>query len=54
MELDGTILGRFGKAGRMLKEFTSAHELDYVSENTLNVGEITSWRVQKLTLYPGS
>lgn len=52
MELDGTILGRFGRAGRMLKEFASAHALDCVSENTLYVGEITSWRVQKLTLHP--
>ena len=52
MELDGTILGKFGKAGRMLGEFASAHELDCVSENELYVGEIVSWRVQKLTLYP--
>ena len=52
MELDGTILGKFGKAGRMLGEFASAHELDCVSENTLYVGEILSWRVQKLTLHP--
>ena len=52
MELDGTIVGRFGRAGRMLKEFASVHALDCVSENTLYVGELTSWRVQKLTLHP--
>ena len=52
MQLDGTIVGRFGKAGRLLKEFASTHALDCRFENTLYVGEILSWRVQKLTLRP--
>lgn len=52
MELDGTILGKFGRAGRMLGEFASTHEIDCRTENTLYVGEILSWRVQKLTLHP--
>ena len=51
-QLDGTIVGRFGKAGRLLKEFGSAHALDCRFENTLYVGEILSWRVQRLTLRP--
>ena len=52
MELDGRIVGKFGRAGRLLKEFSSVHEIDCRKENELYVGEITSWRVQKLTLKP--
>ncbi len=52
MEPDGTIVGRFGKAGKQLKQFSSTHEIDCRNENELLVGEITNWRVQKLTLYP--
>jgi hypothetical protein len=53
MDLDGKILGKFGTAGKLLKEFGSVHEIDCRSENELFVGEITNWRVQKLTLRPG-
>ena len=52
MELDGTILGKFGKAGKQLGEFSSAHELDCRNENEVLVAEITSWRVQKILLHP--
>jgi hypothetical protein len=52
MELDGTILGKFGKAGKGPGEFSSAHELDCRNENELLVAEITSWRVQKISLHP--
>ena len=52
MELDGTIVGKFGKAGKLLKEFGSVHEIDCRNPNELLVGEITNWRVQKLTLHP--
>ena len=50
MTLDGKIVGRFGTAGKLLKEFGSVHEMDCRSENELYVGEITTWRVQRLTL----
>jgi len=53
MELDGKILGKFGKAGKQLKEFGSVHEIDCRNENELLVGEITNWCVQKLSLHPG-
>jgi 6-bladed beta-propeller len=53
MELDGKIVGKFGKAGKLLKEFGSVHEIDCRNENELYVGEITNWRVQKLSLKPG-
>ncbi len=52
MELDGTILGKFGRAGKGAGEFSSAHELDCRNPNEILVAEITSWRVQKITLHP--
>jgi len=52
MELDGTILGRFGKAGKALGDFSTVHEIDCRNENELLVSEITAWRVQKITLKP--
>jgi hypothetical protein len=50
MALDGKILGKFGTAGKLIKEFGSVHEMDCRSETELYVGEITNWRVQRLTL----
>lgn len=52
LELDGKILGKFGKAGKEMKEFGTVNEIDCRSENDLLVGEIGNWRVQKLTLHP--
>jgi hypothetical protein len=50
MELDGKVLGKFGAAGKLVKEFGTANEIDCRNPNTLYVGELTNWRVQKLTL----
>jgi len=52
MELDGRIVGKFGKAGKPMKEFGSVNAIDCRSENDLYVGELGNWRVQKLTLHP--
>jgi hypothetical protein len=52
MELDGRILGKFGRSGKQLKEFMAVHEIDCRNENEIYVGEISNWRVQKLTLHP--
>jgi hypothetical protein len=52
MELDGTIIGKFGKAGKALKEFSTVHEIDCRNPNELFVSEITDWRVQKIILHP--
>jgi hypothetical protein len=52
MELDGTVVGKFGKAGKGLGEFTTVHAIDCRNENQLLVAEITGWRVQKLLLKP--
>jgi DNA-binding beta-propeller fold protein YncE len=50
MRLDGTVLGKFGKAGKQMKEFGTVNAIDCRSENNLLVGEIGNMRVQKLTL----
>ena len=42
----------FGRAGRLLKEFSTVHAIDCRTDNQLYVGELTSWRVQKLVLKP--
>ena len=54
MELDGTIIGKFGKAGKAFKEFSTVHEIDCRNPNELYVSEITDWRVQKIVLHPSS
>src|SRR5215472_14682043 len=51
MRLDGTITGKFGRAGKLPKEFGTVNAIDCSSENTLYVGEIGNLRVQKLTLH---
>ena len=51
-ELDGRLIGRFGKAGKQMTEFGLVNAIDCRFENVLFVGELTNWRVQKLTLHP--
>ncbi len=53
LDLDGNILGTFGKAGKAPGQFGWVHEMACPTENTVWVGEIQNWRVQKLTLHPG-
>ena len=50
MRLDGSIMGKFGRAGKLPKEFGTVNAIDCRNENTLYVGEIGNMRVQKLTL----
>lgn len=51
MRLDGTVTGKFGRAGKMPKEFGTVNAIDCPTENTLYVGEIGNLRVQKLVLH---
>ena len=51
MRLDGTMIGKFGRAGKLPKEFGTVNAIDCREENTLFVGEIGNLRVQKLTLH---
>jgi DNA-binding beta-propeller fold protein YncE len=50
LELDGKIVGKFGRAGRLPKEFNMVNAIDCRSENELLIGELANWRVQKVTL----
>jgi hypothetical protein len=52
MELDGTVVGRFGKAGKQLGEFSGLHEIDCRNPDVLYISEIQLWRAQKLILHP--
>ncbi len=49
-ELDGTVLGKFGHAGKLVPGFQVAHMIDCRNPNEVIAGEIESWRVQKLVL----
>jgi len=48
--LDGAVVGKFGSAGKLPKQFGIANSLDCRSETELLVGEMSNWRVQRLTL----
>jgi hypothetical protein len=52
MELDGKVLGKFGGAGKMAKEFGAVNEIDCRNPNVLYAGELTNWRVQRVMLHP--
>jgi sugar lactone lactonase YvrE len=54
MSLDGKILGKFGHAGKLIKEFGTVNSLDCRTENELYVGETGNWRVQRVTLKPAA
>jgi DNA-binding beta-propeller fold protein YncE len=51
LKLDGTVIGKFGRAGRLPKEFNFVNAIDCRNENTLYIGEIGNLRVQKITLH---
>jgi len=48
--LNGQVVGRFGKAGKMPKDFGMVNAIDCRSDSTLWVGEVWNWRAQKVTL----
>jgi hypothetical protein len=52
LSLDGKVLGVLGKSGKQLKQFGWIHAMACPSENTLYVGELLNWRMQKLVLKP--
>ena len=51
IRLDGSMIGKFGQAGKQLKEFGTVNAIDCRTENVLYVGEVGNFRVQKLTLH---
>jgi DNA-binding beta-propeller fold protein YncE len=50
VRLSGEVVGKFGRAGKMPKEFGMVNSLDCRTESDLWVGEVWNWRAQKLTL----
>jgi DNA-binding beta-propeller fold protein YncE len=50
VELDGKIVGKFGRAGKELKQFGLVNSIDCRNENELLIGELSNWRVQKVSL----
>lgn len=54
MSLDGKVLGKFGSAGKLPKQFGLANSIDCRNENELLIGEMTNWRVQKVTFKAGA
>jgi DNA-binding beta-propeller fold protein YncE len=50
LRLTGQVVGKFGKAGKMPKEFGMVNAIDCRTENDLWVGEVWNWRAQKVTL----
>ncbi len=50
VQLDGKVVGKFGSAGKLPKEFGLANSIDCRNANELLIGEMTNWRVQKLTI----
>jgi len=48
--LDGKVIGKFGAAGKQMKEFGLANSIDCRNENDLLIGEMTNWRVQRVSL----
>jgi hypothetical protein len=52
MELDGTVLGKFGKGGKADGELATTHQMDCRNPDEIYTAEITGWRVQKILLKP--
>ena len=50
VQLSGQVVGKFGKAGKLPKEFGMVNAIDCRTENDLWVGEVWNWRAQKVTL----
>jgi streptogramin lyase len=52
LSLDGKVLGVLGESGKQPKQFGWIHAIACPNANTVYVGELLNWRVQKLTLKP--
>jgi len=50
VDLTGKLLGTFGHAGRLAKEFNAVNQLECRTENELWAAEIGNWRVSKITM----
>jgi DNA-binding beta-propeller fold protein YncE len=50
VKLTGEVVGKFGKAGKLAKQFGMVNSIDCRTENDLWVGEVWNWRAQRVTL----
>jgi DNA-binding beta-propeller fold protein YncE len=50
--LDGRVVGKFGQAGKMERDFGMVNAIDCRTENNLIVGEVWNWRAQSVMLQP--
>ena len=46
------MLGYFGTNGKQMKQFNWIHAIACPTENDVFVGELLTWRIQKLRLRP--
>jgi len=51
LELNGTVVGKFGQAGKGPKDFGSVNGIDCRNPNALYVAEAGNWRVTKVDLH---
>ena len=51
LELDGTVVGKFGQAGKGPRDFGSVNAIDCRNPNALYVAEAGNWRVTKVDLH---
>jgi hypothetical protein len=51
LELSGTVVGKFGQAGKGPKDFGSVNAIDCRNPNALYVAEAGNWRVTKVDLH---
>jgi DNA-binding beta-propeller fold protein YncE len=50
VDMTGKLLGKFGHAGRLAKEFNAVNQIECRTENEIWAAEIGNWRVSKITL----
>jgi len=50
VDLTGKLLGTFGRAGHVAKEFNAVNQLECRTENEVWAAELGNWRVSKITL----
>jgi hypothetical protein len=51
LELSGTVVGKFGRAGKGPRDFGSVNAIDCRNPNSLYVAEAGNWRVTKVDLH---
>ncbi len=51
LELNGTVVGKFGQAGKGPRDFGSVNAIDCRNSNSLYVAEAGNWRVTKVDLH---